>query len=132
MSPTTFRNYRGYCRRYLSAGIGRKQLRKVTTRDVDALYQALGRQQLDAADTYLALAHGQPVDAVELAHAIGHLTDIARQAPSATGGVDRSVWTVCRDARYRPARASSGGLGSVADLALRWGPLGVLIVMVTV
>lgn len=45
LSPTTVRNYRGYCRRYLSAGIGRKQVRKVTTRDVDALYQALSRQR---------------------------------------------------------------------------------------
>ncbi len=37
--------------------------------------------QLDAADTYLALAHGQPVNAIELAHAIGELSDIAQQAP---------------------------------------------------
>ena len=45
LSPTTVRNYRGCCRRYLDAGIGRKQVRKVTTRDVDVLYQALARKR---------------------------------------------------------------------------------------
>ncbi|MDQ6696078.1 MAG: AAA family ATPase [Actinomycetota bacterium] len=37
--------------------------------------------QLNAADTYLALAHGQPVNAAELTHAIGELSDIAQRAP---------------------------------------------------
>lgn len=45
LSPTTMRNYRAYARRYLAPGIGRKSVRKVTTHDVDALYQALSRQR---------------------------------------------------------------------------------------
>jgi integrase len=45
LSPTTVQNYRGYVRRYLADGLGRKQVRKVTTRDVDQLYQALTRDR---------------------------------------------------------------------------------------
>jgi integrase len=45
LSPTTMHNYRGYARRYLADGIGQKQVRKVTTRDVDRLYQALSRDR---------------------------------------------------------------------------------------
>jgi integrase len=45
LSPTTLRNYRAFARRYLVGGIGQKHVRKVTTRDVDLLYQALTRQR---------------------------------------------------------------------------------------
>ena len=45
LSPTTMRNYRAYARRYLAPGIGRRSVRKVTTHDIDALYQALSRQR---------------------------------------------------------------------------------------
>src|SRR5436190_5200737 len=45
LSPTTMTNYRGYARRYIADGIGRKQLRKVTPRDLDSLYQALGPER---------------------------------------------------------------------------------------
>jgi integrase len=45
LSPTTMRNYRAYARRYVAPGLGRKQARNVTTRDVDALYQALARDR---------------------------------------------------------------------------------------
>ena len=38
-------------------------------------------RQLHAVDTYLALAHGQPVNSSDLANAIGDLTDIAQHAP---------------------------------------------------
>ena len=53
-------------------------------------------RQLDASDTYLALAHGQPVNSSELAHAIGDLTDVARQAPSYpldNNQISRTEWT---------------------------------------
>lgn len=45
LSPLTMRNYRAYSRRYLVDGIGRKQVRKVTARDLDKLYQALSRER---------------------------------------------------------------------------------------
>jgi len=45
LSPTTMTNYRGYACRYIADGIGRKRLRKVTPRDLDSLYQALGLER---------------------------------------------------------------------------------------
>ncbi len=45
LSPTTFRNYRSCARLYLAEGIGPKQVRKVTTRDIDLLYHALVRER---------------------------------------------------------------------------------------
>jgi integrase len=51
LSPTTMRNYRAYARRYITPGLGRKQVRNVTTQEIDALYQALSRQRQLSART---------------------------------------------------------------------------------
>jgi integrase len=45
LSPSTFRTYCSCTRIYLVEGLGRKRVRKVTTRDIDLLYQALTRER---------------------------------------------------------------------------------------
>jgi len=63
--------------------------------DYDQRLLGIFDRQLEAAYTYLAFAHGQPVDGVDLAHAISDLSDVARQAsyyPLDANQIGRAEW----------------------------------------